>query len=102
MIARETATILIVPGLREHVASHWQTHLEARLFTVLKVVSNVGTVGHVNRASGFGVWSQSEEFIQFGVPVDDVLGTGRVAMSQHCRVNLHTSDSQFVTFDSPW
>ena len=25
------ATVLIVPGLREHVAEHWQTVLEARL-----------------------------------------------------------------------
>ncbi len=27
----ENPTILIVPGLRDHVAEHWQTHLEARL-----------------------------------------------------------------------
>lgn len=25
------ATILIVPGLRDHVADHWQTHLERKL-----------------------------------------------------------------------
>jgi predicted alpha/beta hydrolase family esterase len=28
------ATVLIVPGLREHVAEHWQTLLEARLSNV--------------------------------------------------------------------
>jgi hypothetical protein len=26
-----TSTLLIVPGLRDHVAEHWQTHLAARL-----------------------------------------------------------------------
>lgn len=33
------ATVLIVPGLRDHVADHWQTHLERRLSSVRKVVS---------------------------------------------------------------
>lgn len=31
------ATVLIIPGLRDHVAEHWQTHLEARLETVRSV-----------------------------------------------------------------
>ncbi|MNE54356.1 Alpha/beta hydrolase family protein [compost metagenome] len=31
------ATVLIVPGLREHVAEHWQTLLEARLGKVRSV-----------------------------------------------------------------
>ncbi|MBV6823408.1 alpha/beta hydrolase [Pseudomonas sp. PD9R] len=31
------ATVLIVPGLREHVAEHWQTLLEARLDKVRSV-----------------------------------------------------------------
>lgn len=31
------ATVLIVPGLREHVAEHWQTLLEARLSNVRSV-----------------------------------------------------------------
>lgn len=31
------ATVLIVPGLREHVADHWQTLLEARLCNVRSV-----------------------------------------------------------------
>lgn len=31
------ATVLIVPGLRDHVAEHWQTHLEARLSKVYTV-----------------------------------------------------------------
>lgn len=31
------ATVLIVPGLRDHVPEHWQTHLEARLEKVRSV-----------------------------------------------------------------
>ena len=31
------ATVLIVPGLRDYVAEHWQTHLEARLEKVRSV-----------------------------------------------------------------
>jgi len=33
------ATILIVPGLRDHVEDHWQTHLERKLSSVRKVVT---------------------------------------------------------------
>ncbi len=33
------ATILIVPGLRDHVAEHWQTLLQAKLSLTRKVVS---------------------------------------------------------------
>jgi predicted alpha/beta hydrolase family esterase len=33
------ATIVIVPGLRDHVAEHWQTLLEAKLTRTRKVVS---------------------------------------------------------------
>jgi len=33
------ATILIVPGLRDHVDDHWQTHLERKLSGVRQVVS---------------------------------------------------------------
>ncbi|MDM0111233.1 alpha/beta hydrolase [Variovorax sp. J22R133] len=33
------ATILIVPGLRDHVEDHWQTHLERRLSSARRVVT---------------------------------------------------------------
>jgi predicted alpha/beta hydrolase family esterase len=33
------ATILIVPGLRDHVEDHWQTHLERKLSSVRSIVS---------------------------------------------------------------
>ncbi|QHE87408.1 RBBP9/YdeN family alpha/beta hydrolase [Hydrogenophaga sp. BPS33] len=32
------ATVLIVPGLRDHVEDHWQTHLERKLSAERKVV----------------------------------------------------------------
>lgn len=38
MNASQQATILIVPGLRDHVDAHWQTHLERRLSAMRKVV----------------------------------------------------------------
>lgn len=34
----QRATILIVPGLRDHVEDHWQTHLARKLSSVRKVV----------------------------------------------------------------
>lgn len=33
------ATILIVPGLRDHVEHHWQTHLQRKLSGVREVIS---------------------------------------------------------------
>ncbi len=39
MSTTRQATILIVPGLRDHVEDHWQTHLERKLSSVRKVVS---------------------------------------------------------------
>jgi len=36
---KELATVLIIPGLRDHVPAHWQTHLEHTLSATRKVVS---------------------------------------------------------------
>jgi predicted alpha/beta hydrolase family esterase len=38
MNTSQQATILIVPGLRDHVEAHWQRHLERKLFCVRKLV----------------------------------------------------------------
>ena len=121
-------TILIVPGLRDHVPQHWQTLLAARLDKVRSVpplednklslaarvdaierelrangwdprpkgrlgfpsivvgstndhlaslpavarmarqwgseLVNLGAVGHLNPASGYGLWPQAEAFIR--------------------------------------
>lgn len=34
---RDSPTVLIVPGLRDHIADHWQTRLEAKLAKVASV-----------------------------------------------------------------
>lgn len=39
MNTKPLATVVIVPGLRDHVTEHWQTLLEAKLSKVRKVVS---------------------------------------------------------------
>ncbi|WP_213958411.1 alpha/beta hydrolase [Variovorax sp. dw_954] len=38
MNASTQPTLLIVPGLRDHVEEHWQTHLQRKLSSVRKVV----------------------------------------------------------------
>jgi predicted alpha/beta hydrolase family esterase len=38
-------TVLIVPGLRDHVAQHWQTLLEARLHAAGRAVASVPPMG---------------------------------------------------------
>jgi len=38
-------TVLIVPGLRDHVAQHWQTLLESRLRTQGRAVASVPPMG---------------------------------------------------------
>ena len=41
-----TPTILIVPGLRDHVAEHWQTLLEQKLLDARKVARSVPPLEH--------------------------------------------------------
>lgn len=41
-------TILIVPGLRDHVAQHWQTLLETRLRAAGRAVASVPPMGRVD------------------------------------------------------
>ena len=43
-----TPTILIVPGLRDQVAEHWQTLLEARLQASGRPVASVVPMGRVD------------------------------------------------------
>lgn len=45
---RNTPTILIVPGLRDQVAEHWQTLLEARLRAAGRPVVAVAPMGRVD------------------------------------------------------
>ena len=109
MTLETTPTILMVPGLRDHVAEHWQTLLESRLpkaasvppcehgwtpiprkplpfpsivgasrndplaqFERVEVMAKVwgrslvdlGEVGHLNPAAGFGEWPMAESLIR--------------------------------------
>jgi predicted alpha/beta hydrolase family esterase len=67
------ATVLIAPGLRDHVPEHWQTLLASRLPRYERVSAlarawgsrlvDLGEVGHLNPASGFGDWPQADAFI---------------------------------------
>ena len=47
-VAPDTATILVVPGLRDHVAQHWQTLLAARLQDARRPVRSVTPMGRDN------------------------------------------------------
>ena len=42
------ATVLIVPGLRDAVAQHWQTLLDARLCATGRAVASVPPFGRVD------------------------------------------------------
>ena len=86
-------TILIVPGLRDEIAQHWQTLLEERVRTAGQPVVSIapmgrndplagydrvddlaaawgsrlvdlGEVGHLNPASGYGEWPHAETLIE--------------------------------------
>lgn len=45
MFMSRVPTVLIVPGLRDHVAEHWQTLLEARLRAAGQPVASVAPMG---------------------------------------------------------
>ena len=76
MLARE-ATVLIVPGLRDHVPQRWQTLLASRLPDQLgsydratalarswgSKLNDLGEVDHPNPAFGFGDWPQADALI---------------------------------------
>ena len=53
MPAVSEPTVLIVPGLRDAIAQHWQTLLEVRLRTAGRPVVSVPTMGKDN------LWNQS-------------------------------------------
>jgi uncharacterized protein len=70
-------TVLIVPGLRDHVPQHWQTLPASRLPDPLSSCEratafprsrgskliDLGEVGHLNPAFGFGDWPQADALI---------------------------------------
>ena len=57
-------TVLIVPGLRDHVAEHWQTLLAARLEASGRAVRSVPPMGRDNLG-----WSTRVGAIEVHLPV---------------------------------
>lgn len=79
---RELATIVIVPGLREHVADHWQTLLEVRLKTTRRVVA-VPTLPRTNLSCSDRVYLLRQTLSCIEGPVLLVAHSGGVATLVH-------------------
>ncbi|HEY5755812.1 MAG TPA: alpha/beta hydrolase [Steroidobacter sp.] len=79
---RGLATIVIVPGLREHVADHWQTLLEARLKGTRRVVT-VPTLPRTNLSCGDRVQLLRQTLACIEGPVLLVAHSGGVATLVH-------------------
>ncbi|MBV8634088.1 MAG: alpha/beta hydrolase [Burkholderiaceae bacterium] len=72
-------TILIIPGLREHVAEHWQTHLAERLSTCRTVVAPASD--KVNMVARLHAIDEAVETIEG--PIIAVAHSAGVAMFVH-------------------
>ncbi len=82
MNSSRQATILIVPGLRDHVEAHWQTHLERKLSAVRKVVCVPPLeVDKLSRAARVAAIQRTLEAIEG--PVIVVAHSGGVIMLVH-------------------
>lgn len=77
--ATTEATVLIVPGLRDHVAEHWQTRLAARL----PRVRSVPPMGRENLDCARRVEAIEREFSAIDGPVILVAHSGGVIMVAH-------------------
>ena len=86
------ATVLIVPGLRDHVAEHWQTVLAARLPLLGLRVRSVPPMGRRDLDCERKVEAIEREALAVGGPVLVVAHSGGVVMVAHwarttrCRV----------------
>jgi predicted alpha/beta hydrolase family esterase len=74
-----SATVLIVPGLRDHVAEHWQTLLAARL----PLVRTVPPMGREDLDCGARVEAIEREATAIDGPVILVAHSGGVVMVAH-------------------
>jgi hypothetical protein len=82
MNTSQQATILIVPGLRDHVEAHWQTHLERKLSSLRKVVCvPPQEVDKLSRAARVSAIQRSLESIEG--PVIVVAHSAGVVMLAH-------------------
>jgi uncharacterized protein len=77
------ATVLIVPGLRDHVAQHWQTLLADRLAAAGKSVRSVPPMGRENLDCAARVAAIDRELAAIDGPVVIVAHSGGVIMLAH-------------------
>lgn len=74
-----TATVLIVPELRDHVAEHWQTHLHARLGRVRSVPPlQANQLSHAHRVAAI-----QAEIERIAGPIVIVAHSAGVLMTMH-------------------
>jgi len=76
-------TILIVPGLRDQVAEHWQTLLEARLRASGQAVASVAPMGRVNLSCAERVTAIERAAQRIEGPLIIVAHSGGVIMVAH-------------------
>jgi predicted alpha/beta hydrolase family esterase len=76
-------TILVVPGLRDHVAQHWQTLLAADLAAAGKPVRSVAPMGRDDLDVTTRVAAIDRELAQIDGPVVIVAHSGGVIMLAH-------------------
>ena len=79
----QTATILIVPGLRDHVAEHWQTLLAARLQLQGRAVQQVPPMGRDDLDCGKRVAAIEREAQAIEGPLLLVAHSGGCIMVAH-------------------
>ncbi|HSW23050.1 MAG TPA: alpha/beta hydrolase [Burkholderiaceae bacterium] len=79
-------TVLIVPGLRDHVARHWQTLLEARLRTAGRPVAGVPPLGRDDLACDTRVAAIEQAAQAIGGPIVLVAHSGGCVMLAHWAV----------------
>jgi uncharacterized protein len=78
-----TPTVLIVPGLRDQVALHWQTLLEARLRTAGRPVASVPPMGRVDLSCAQRVAAIERAAQAVEGPLIIVAHSGGVVMLAH-------------------
>lgn len=76
-------TVLIVPGLRDHVVEHWQTLLAARLFAAGKRVRTVPPMGRADLDCAKRVAAIDHELSRLEGPVVLVAHSGGTIMVAH-------------------
>ena len=78
-----TPTILIVPGLRDHVAEHWQTLLEAHLRAAGRPVAAVPPMGRVDLSCAARVVAIERAARAVAGPLLNVAHSGGAIMVAH-------------------